>query len=331
MTVEGSKQPRVSAAPPPRTLNVQKFAESRASELETLHSVVGNRLDNDFRSRRNKRRRTASHDNRVTKNKSRKKQKVGVVDSSKKDTLKNDGKKIPRYVCRKNEFKKNPASGFSTSGDGTKRLRTHMWHAKRFTMTKLWGFHLPLGLQGRGKGSRALLKWVKQEAVVHDASYSSAVQLEGSEAGISLLLCGSLLSILKAVLVPSASVHSEDICHNVLFGVICASAMLHHFEASPSRAIAPVTYMWRPLQERGARLDAAGHNTDGRDGPRNIDSCSSTRRVWIWIHASAFREGYEVSYANLVLSLPHSKPVILSEIRLVYIGHIDRPDLKFNF
>ncbi|MFS7941517.1 putative ribonuclease P/MRP protein subunit Pop1 [Helianthus anomalus] len=31
------------------------------------------------------------------------------------------------------------------SGDGTKRLRTHIWHAKRFTMIKHWWFHLPLG------------------------------------------------------------------------------------------------------------------------------------------------------------------------------------------
>lgn len=36
----------------------------------------------------------------------------------------------------------------------------------------------------RGRGSRALLKWVKQGVVVHDASYYTAVQLEGPEAGI---------------------------------------------------------------------------------------------------------------------------------------------------
>lgn len=41
----------------------------------------------------------------------------------------------------------------------------------------------------RGRGSRALLKWVKEGVVVHDASYYNAVQLEGPEAGISFFPC----------------------------------------------------------------------------------------------------------------------------------------------
>jgi hypothetical protein len=36
----------------------------------------------------------------------------------------------------------------------------------------------------RGRGSRALLKWYRDGAVVHDASYHTAVQLKGPEAGI---------------------------------------------------------------------------------------------------------------------------------------------------
>ena len=36
----------------------------------------------------------------------------------------------------------------------------------------------------RGRGSRALLKWFKQEVLVHDASYHVSVQLEGPEVGI---------------------------------------------------------------------------------------------------------------------------------------------------
>uniref|UniRef100_A0A5B6YLT0 Putative ribonucleases P/MRP protein subunit POP1 n=1 Tax=Davidia involucrata TaxID=16924 RepID=A0A5B6YLT0_DAVIN len=185
MATNGSKQPRVSEALPPRTLNVQKFAESRASELESLQSIITNRLNNDFRSRRSKRRRTTGYDNRYAKDRYRKKQKLRVVDVS-NDVLEKD-KKAPRHIRRRIELRKNPGTGFCTSGDGTKRLRTHIWHAKRFTMTKLWGFHLPLGLQGRGRGSRALLKWLKHGVLIHDASYWGAVQLEGPEAGISLL------------------------------------------------------------------------------------------------------------------------------------------------
>ncbi|XP_058084046.1 ribonucleases P/MRP protein subunit POP1-like [Magnolia sinica] len=135
--------------PPPRTLNVQKFAESRAPELESLHSIVSSRLNHDFRSRRNKRRRTTGYDDRITKNRSRKRRKLGKIDEGRGSVAEKDGKKVSRRIRRRIEFKSNPALGFCLSGDGSKRLRTHVWHAKRFEMTKRWGFYLPLGFQGR--------------------------------------------------------------------------------------------------------------------------------------------------------------------------------------
>lgn len=148
LSLMASRQHSVSVAPPPppRSLNIQKFAESRASELESLHSVIANRLNDDFRTIRSKRRRTTGYDNRVTKNRSRKRRKLGPTDEG---VGKDDLKKVPRRIRRRTELTKNPDSGFCVSGDGTKRLRTHLWHAKRFQMTKRWGFYLPLGLHGR--------------------------------------------------------------------------------------------------------------------------------------------------------------------------------------
>ncbi|KAL2485722.1 ribonuclease Ps [Abeliophyllum distichum] len=147
MVNEGSK-PQASVAPPHK-LVVLKFAKSRASELESLHSVVANRLNNDFRCQRNKRRRTTGHDDRVGRNRFRKKWRVGKEDVTKSDSSKKDEKKVSRHLRRRIELSNNPESGFCTSGDGTKRLRTHVWHAKRFKMIKLWGFNIPLGLHGR--------------------------------------------------------------------------------------------------------------------------------------------------------------------------------------
>ncbi|XP_048232885.1 ribonucleases P/MRP protein subunit POP1 isoform X2 [Ricinus communis] len=261
MTGDGSKRSQVSANPP-RKINVQKFAESRASELETLYSIVSSRLNNDFRSRRSKRRRTSAYDNKVAKKRYRKKRKlgVGVADRSNAAAV-SDETVPPRHIRRGVELRKNPESGFTTSGDGTKRLRTHVWHAKRFTMTKLWGFHLPLGLQGRGRGSRALLKWYKHGAVLHDASYYSAVQLEAPE--------DSLMSVLKMVLEPSPSAQSEEIINAVLSGSIYGSAMLHHIGAPISQLIAPVTYMWRPFGGGGC------------NEPQSSESRSSHRQLWM--------------------------------------------------
>ncbi|KAL9435514.1 hypothetical protein AB3S75_021732 [Citrus x aurantiifolia] len=258
MASDGSKRSQVSSVPP-RKLNVQKFAEARASEMESLHSIVSNRLDNNFRSRRNKRRRTSAYNNQITGTRSKKWRKFGATDKANALDGEKDQKKVPRRIRRSIELKKNPESGFPVSGDGTKRLRTHVWHAKRFTMRKLWGFYLPLGLQGRGRGSRALLKWVKEGVVVHDASYYNAVQLEGPE--------DSLLSILQMVLVPSPSAESRDSFHSVLSGAVYESAM--------------------------DREEDGNFNTSvGGNGSCETECHSHYRQLWLWIHASAFGEGF---------------------------------------
>ncbi|XP_026413202.1 ribonucleases P/MRP protein subunit POP1-like [Papaver somniferum] len=262
---------------PPRTLNVQKFVESRASELESLHSVASNRLDNNFRSQRNKRRRTTSHDNRLTKKKSRKRRKIGLIDKVESAEENGNTRKVPRRIRRRLELSSNPERGFCTSGDGTKRLRTHLWHAKRFRMAKHWGFHLPEGLHGSGRGSRALLKWFKRGTVVHDASYYCPVQLEGPE--------DSLMSILRMVLVPTPSESTS-----ILSGVCYGNSMLYHAGAS----IAPVTYMWRPVTRKHTESESSKVSSPAGFGITSNSACSSPfRQLWVWIHAAAFTEGHD--------------------------------------
>ncbi|XP_031373046.1 uncharacterized protein LOC116189756 isoform X2 [Punica granatum] len=264
----------------PRTIRVQKFAEARGPELERLHSIVAQRLGNNFRSQRNKRRRTTSHDNQASNRRRRKRQKGLQCDNPELKTQ----EKLPRRVRRRNELRMNPQSGFSTSGDGTKRLRTHVWNAKRFTMTKLWGFHLPLGLHGRGRGSRALLKRCREGVVVHDASYHLAVQLDGPE--------DSLISILRMVLVPSPRGHPIDGRPSVLCGSTYESAMLHHVGEPTGRPICPVICIWRPLNEKNLENAELDYSDNGHTEPRNSEGSKLFRQLWVWIHASAFGEGY---------------------------------------
>ncbi|KAJ0976374.1 hypothetical protein J5N97_018339 [Dioscorea zingiberensis] len=133
MASNRSKPSSISSSappPPPRTLNVQKFAESRAPELESLHEIVAGRLGHDFRIQRGKRRRTTGH--LVAKIRRRKRRRV--LDGHEPE----DGvKKVSRRARRRAELQENPLIGFCVSGDGTKRLRTHLWHAKRFTMDSI--------------------------------------------------------------------------------------------------------------------------------------------------------------------------------------------------
>ncbi|PIN17831.1 Ribonuclease P [Handroanthus impetiginosus] len=278
MVTNGSKA-GVSAAPP-HELTVWKFAEARAPELESLHSILADRLDNNFQSQKNKRRRTTGHDDRVAKRKF-KRRKAGVGDMCKTDSERKDESKVSRRVRRNIELKKNPPCGFGTSGDGTKRLRTHVWHAKRFTMTKLWGFHVPLGLNGRGKGSRALLKKLKNGVLVHDASYYGCVQLEGPE--------DALLLVLSSVLVPPPSTCCEGISHDILAGHISGTAMLHDSGKPGFSPIAPVTFMWRPQQRFSTNTE--GFNIDSFHIIQNINDGTASQ-LWVWIHAAACEEAY---------------------------------------
>lgn len=70
-------------------------------------------------------------------------------------------------------------------------------------MARRWGFVLPVDPQGSGRGSRAVLKWLQNGTVVHDASYFIPIQLEGPE--------DSLLSILRMVLCPPPADETPDL------------------------------------------------------------------------------------------------------------------------
>ncbi|KAJ3681353.1 hypothetical protein LUZ60_015842 [Juncus effusus] len=255
---------------PPRTLNVQKLAESRGPELDSLHSVVSDRLSGDFRQRRSDRRRTNSHLRRA-RSKRRRGSSAAGDDAAGEEK---GAKKVCRRERRRRELTSNLELGFSVAGDGCRRLRTHVWHAKRFKMVKRWGFYLPLGIQGRGRGSKSVMKWLQNGALVHDASYYFAIQLEGPKE--------SILSVLRTVLRPIPHEESElssEKYRNILEGSRCENAMLYHVGSSSTQLVTPVTYMWRHVR---SETDVC------------VSSANPIRQLWIWIHTAAFNEAFNV-------------------------------------
>lgn len=123
-----------------------------------------------------------------------------------------------------------------------------------------------------------------------------------------------MLSILRMVLVPSPSVHSDDISDSVISGAIYDNAMvgypillvfctrlapgissvslflqLHHVDVPVSKPIAPVTYMWRACCQQNA---VTAHESEECKRPESTEGHSTFRQLWVWIHASAFSEGY---------------------------------------
>lgn len=78
-----------------------------------------------------------------------------------------------------------------------------------------------------------------------------------------------------------------------LLNVLFCMFQLHRIGAPVSKPIAPVMYMWRPrcLQNKGN--DVASVDDQGLEKAESTESHSCFRQLWVWIHASAFSEGYD--------------------------------------
>uniref|UniRef100_A0ACD6A0Q1 Uncharacterized protein n=1 Tax=Avena sativa TaxID=4498 RepID=A0ACD6A0Q1_AVESA len=269
--------------PPPRQLEVRRFSAERAGELRYLHGAVSARVDGRFQQSRSARRRTTGH----LPAKRRRTSRAAALGDAPEDE--SPPARQSRRVRRRRELAGNPAEGFSVAGDGARRLRTHLWHAKRFAMERRWGFVLPVGAQGRGRGSRAILKWLKNGTVVHDASYFIPIQLDGPE--------GSILSVLGIVLCQSLADESPLVKHlkdKVLQGVCYENAMLWRAGSPPSQVIGPVTYMWRPVSAESSKLEDKEGDLSNSQTRLNEASCSSLQRqLWMWIHPSVLDEGLD--------------------------------------
>lgn len=163
----------------PRTLDVQQFANARGAEVQSLYAVLksngqGKQEEEDEEGAaaggppRHLRRRTTSHSRRRSffwqrKYKVLKVREVEMAETEKKnegaaengagvkgESQQEKEEKLPcRRVRRRIELKGDEIGGGGCANDGTQRLVTHVWHAKRFTMTKIWGHWLAEGLPGR--------------------------------------------------------------------------------------------------------------------------------------------------------------------------------------
>jgi hypothetical protein len=130
---------------------------------------------------RSLRRRTRSH-NRYKHGKRPNRLKDGLIASSGKEKMKN------RKMRRKEKFsayceawcdENFQASGSNTS-QNIRRLPTHVFHAKRMSMSRMmdWNFILPEGAFGRGRGTRSFKHKLETGCIIHDSSYWCSIEFE---------------------------------------------------------------------------------------------------------------------------------------------------------
>lgn len=70
------------------------------------------------------------------------------------------------------------------------------------------------------------------------------------------------------------------------------SLQLHHVSVPGFKPIAPVTYMWRPCCQQNKDTNVPAHESEECNRPQGIEGYSTFRQLWVWIHASAFNDGY---------------------------------------
>jgi len=78
--------------------------------------------------------------------------------------------------------------------------------------------------------------------------------------------------------------------------LVFVSWQLYRIGAPVSQAIAPVTYMWQPISQQNTSMELDGCDESMKDlGEKSdlVQHCDSFRRLLVWIHASAFVEGYD--------------------------------------
>ena len=70
---------------------------------------------------------------------------------------------------------RNQRADFDRKAGSAQWLETHVWHAKRMHMATLWGYRL--AVQRCDKSARASFRFLRRDAVVHDASYYECVEV----------------------------------------------------------------------------------------------------------------------------------------------------------
>ena len=142
-------------------------------------------------------------------------------------------------------------------------LETHLWHAKRFHMSDLWGCKIPHF--PNDKAWRACYRAASSKCLMWDFSYLKLIELEGN---VDLLLT-KLNEFTR-----------EDSGGRFQWGPGEGSALLFK-EPGSKRLLGEVSFLWKPRS--------------------NMIDSSTTGCLWIWCHPGFYQEVIELLSNNFNL------------------------------
>ncbi|KAG6891353.1 hypothetical protein C0992_008468 [Termitomyces sp. T32_za158] len=248
-----SKAPVNSLNGLPSAIDVEKFAEARAFEIDAMHNAMKNASASSTSRAwqalpRHLRRRAASHDVRRVPLRLREKARA-EMDPLRKKIL---GRSIPKLGKNK-RLKRTEL--FAKRQRDKLWLETHIWHAKRMKMDNMWGYRL--AVHPTEKSYRPSHRASVHGSIIHDASYHSIIELKGTE------------TVLKRVLDTSCDPNGPTAgSKRYSCGSRALETYIYKSGSYPFGLISPVTVIWKPLP-----LDSAS-NTNSPQEQVNEEACS---------------------------------------------------------
>ena len=167
-----------------------------------------------------------------------------------------------------------------------RRLETHAWHAKRFALVRRWGWALPLGAPGRGRGWRETMRRAAESAIAHDASHHAAfvLRVEGDADG------PSSFETARAALETLVGVGREPAC-----GTNANAKALFRSAAFAAGAVAVDATL---VDESGGTVSPAtfvlATRKDVQNNTEETETTEETVFVFVWVPAAAREEAFRL-------------------------------------
>ncbi|XP_014772211.1 ribonucleases P/MRP protein subunit POP1 [Octopus bimaculoides] len=268
----------------PSSLNIVRYAETRAQEIASLNLHVKTKTVNKMVLEtlpKHMNRRAMSHDIRRWPRRLRqlvKKQYENQVN-----------KRLRRPPSRKHRRQTN-----NLLADYNRRkrkqvwLETHIWHAKRFHMTKKWGYHL--AKEPTCKTNRRTYNSIMKYCLLQDVSFLCCIEVSGLQSEITLGF--SHLSS------PATGPGIGAKCY--LNGSREGSIVLYKYDQYPFDAIGLVTFFWKPVSTE---------DSISSQEPCDTAESENIRYLWLWCHPSCYTLLWQelIKVFQNVISTPEDK------------------------
>lgn len=121
-------------------------------------------------------------------------------------------------------------------------LETHIWHAKRFHMAKMYGYRL--ALHDNCKAKRNVFKCLKQYCCLHDESYYICYEIQGEEEKLVNGL--NRLCSPETGLTFAAKIYMSGKCEG--------RTVLYEAGQYPYKCIGPCRFLWKPSETKDKTL-----------------------------------------------------------------------------